>query len=798
MRFSLKSPLFFLVIAMYIALTVAASAQMVVPTPENVSIAELLPKTEMLRNDADEAYNKINDLRDVTTIENLYTTSINALKTYQAVFKDLKENNSNDLDRSRTLSSNIKNTDSMIANALDLITARLNAYLEIKTSWQERQNEWKNRKENSIKSSQAIKELFNEVNHSFAKLNKLISLVEPNLVETQLKIIQLQRDIKKLHRETSNFSSQIRKNLFERNENPMYSKSFINELKKDFLPNFKSAVNNIQFSLNDFVKENLNILIIQILLIWLLASLLKYAQLASQNGLLLNKITSNYLSASIFCSLTLTVSLLQKIPLTIGVLYTITIFISVLRLASAIIESKRSRTLLYSTMSLLLLFEILEIISLPLPLFRIFTAFIGLLGFITLYRNKTNLNQISTISANWKEYLLQILNKIVIIIFAIIFIAQTFGYSNLSIHLLNATLKSLFTALTAWMFIIISDDILYLFLCNKKVQKISFIQKHSSNLVNHLTYLVNAFIIIISFSSIIAIWGVFDNASQALSQFLSLGFTVSEIKITMGLLVYAALALYITLCISWIIQRTLEEEILPKHKVEKGAAISVNRLVHYFFIILSIIIAFSTLGIGIQSFTVIFGALGIGVGFGLQNIVNNFASGLILLFERSIKVGDTVVVGGEWGTVRSIGLRATVIQTFDNSEMIVPNSDLVSSTVNNWTLSERKTRFVASVGVDYDSDIKLVTKLLLEAATNHPNVMKDPAPSVVFTAFADSSLNFDLRGWVTDIDYRASTKNEIMYEINRLFKENNIIIPFPQRDIHIKGLDKKLEALKID
>lgn len=281
------------------------------------------------------------------------------------------------------------------------------------------------------------------------------------------------------------------------------------------------------------------------------------------------------------------------------------------------------------------------------------------------------------------------------------------------------------------------------------------LRKSSDNnriFVHSYVFLVNTFIIAISLARILSTLGAFESTGEGISQIMSLGITFNEIRLTIGILIFAILSAYVTLSVSWLI----------------------------------------------QSLTVIFGALGIGIGFGLQNIVNNFASGLILLFERSIKVGDIVVVGGEWGTVKKLGLRATVIQTFDNSEMIVPNSNLVSSTVNNWTLSERKTRFVASVGVDYDSDIQLVTKLLLEAASNHPKVMQDPAPSVVFTAFGDSSLNFDLRGWVPDIDFRASTKNEIMYEINRLFRENNIVIPFPQRDIHIKEPLKMPETTKKD
>lgn len=217
--------------------------------------------------------------------------------------------------------------------------------------------------------------------------------------------------------------------------------------------------------------------------------------------------------------------------------------------------------------------------------------------------------------------------------------------------------------------------------------------------------------------------------------------------------------------------------------------ISINRLIHYAFIVAGISLGFSTLGIGMQNLTVIIGAFGIGIGFGLQNIVNNFASGLILLFERSIKVGDVVQINGEWGIIKNLGLRATVVETFDHSEMIVPNSDLVSTMVTNWTLSDRQVRLIVKVGVAYGSDVDLVTKLMYQVAQENPFVMKIPEPSVLFVNFGGSSLDFEMRVWVADIDNRLKIKNEINREIDRLFRENKVEIPFSQHDLHLRTID---------
>jgi len=292
----------------------------------------------------------------------------------------------------------------------------------------------------------------------------------------------------------------------------------------------------------------------------------------------------------------------------------------------------------------------------------------------------------------------------------------------------------------------------------------------------------------------LSIWGLFDNATHAAAAIFALGISFQGLKITIGLLVSAVIAFYLALFASWMIQTILDEEVYPRKKVDRGVGISINRLIQYAFVVVGISMAFSTLGIGMQNLTVIIGALGVGIGFGLQNIVNNFASGLILLFERSIKVGDVVQVNGEWGQIKNLGLRATVVETFDRSEMIVPNSDLVASTVTNWTLTDRQVRLIVQIGVAHGSDVDLVTRILTQIAQDNPFIMKFPAPSVMFVNFGTNSLDFELRCWVADIDNRLSIKNEINREIDRLFREHNIEIPFSQHDLHIRSIDVPAKA----
>ena len=231
---------------------------------------------------------------------------------------------------------------------------------------------------------------------------------------------------------------------------------------------------------------------------------------------------------------------------------------------------------------------------------------------------------------------------------------------------------------------------------------------------------------------------------------------------------------------SVLIKRIMVESGLEEGKQESIATISV-----YLIWAFGILAALYAVGLSATSLAVAFGALGIGLGFGLQNIFNNFVSGLILLFERPIQVGDAIELQGIWGTVKKINVRSTVVQTWDNASLIIPNSDFINNQLTNWSFKDTSLRRNLNIGVAYGSDVQLVKKTLLEVAEKHPKVQSYPKPDVLFMDFGDSALIFRLRIWVT-VSTILSTETDLRFEIDRLFRERNITIPFPQRDLHIK------------
>ena len=267
---------------------------------------------------------------------------------------------------------------------------------------------------------------------------------------------------------------------------------------------------------------------------------------------------------------------------------------------------------------------------------------------------------------------------------------------------------------------------------------------------------------------------------------------ISIANISIGVFVFLAL-----LFGTRMVQRVLSEKILPKTRLDMSVRHSLIQLLGYLGLIISMMAGISAVGFDLTNLALIAGALSVGIGFGLQSIVSNFVSGLILLFERPIKVGDWVMLNSGEGFVKKISVRATEIETLDKTSIIVPNSELISSSVKNWTYKDRIGRVSITVGVTYDCNPHQVREILLECAKEHPSVLSHPAASVLFKDFGDSALIFDLRVFVRNIRERYDISTDLRFMIWDRLKEEGIEIPFPQRDLHIRSQSHVLELANL-
>lgn len=266
-------------------------------------------------------------------------------------------------------------------------------------------------------------------------------------------------------------------------------------------------------------------------------------------------------------------------------------------------------------------------------------------------------------------------------------------------------------------------------------------------------------------------------------------FTLHGVKVTLGTLAIFLVSLIVSVLLGRLIRRLVLRVALQRmHGASEGSAYSIARITQYLVTLAGVFIALENVGISLSTLAALGAVFAVGLGFGLQNIAQNFISGLILLFERPIAKGDVVVVGGTYGIVDEVSIRATRIMTFDNVALIVPNSKLISDVVENRSEPTPVYRNRIKVGVTYGSDTRRVESILLQVAQAHPLVLKEPAPVVFFTDFGDSSLDFELCVWMDDPMMALTVGTAVRHAIVDAFSKNGIEIPFPQRALHLKSV----------
>lgn len=260
-----------------------------------------------------------------------------------------------------------------------------------------------------------------------------------------------------------------------------------------------------------------------------------------------------------------------------------------------------------------------------------------------------------------------------------------------------------------------------------------------------------------------------------------------EVEVTPAILLTATLFIFIAYGASRLLQRMLRRNVFEQIHLNKGSQSAICRMLHIIIMCIGVFIAIQHTGINLTALAAVSAVFLVGIGLGLQTITNNFISGLIMLFERPVQEGDFVEVGGVQGSVQAVNAYSTKVETLDKVMMIVPNSHFLSENVTNWSFQESKVRIHASVRVSYGADVELVAETLLEVGRAHIEVLSDPEPQIQFLAFGDSSLNFDLLVWIEDPTRQYFVISDLNFAIVQAFRDRDITIPFPQRDLHVRS-----------
>ena len=496
----------------------------------------------------------------------------------------------------------------------------------------------------------------------------------------------------------------------------------------------------------------------------------------------------NPLSTTVFVATSLN-ALIDILPLGInlpqqwGAILHIFTVLAAIRLTNLLIEDDLRRRVLVRLIIFMAIAMLLVVLNLPQVLMLLYVFYVSLVALFYYFYQLPG-----TKGKNGAQIFFR---RTVGILPAAVLILGISGYDQFAVILFSTLLSTVVACLVVWMLYRLHFGLLDLIL---SMLPFNLLRESREIILKSLQPILIWLHILLLAGVQGVVWGLYITLNEAFSGILHFGFMVLSLRISPGFFLTVILVIYGAFLASKGIQTLLLNKVLPRYGAAKGVQLSITRLAHYAILTIGFLIMLRVLGFELNQLALIGGALGVGIGFGLQAIVNNFASGLILLFERPIKVGDTIQIGSEIGEVKNLGLRATIIQTFDNAEIVVPNSDLCTGQVTNWTLGERRVRIRVPVGVAYGTDVTKVLKILLDCATANPMVLSTPKPTAFFLAFGSSSLDFEVRVWISEFLDKIQVLSDLNQAIESEFAINSIEIPFPQTDLHLRSVDESAAA----
>ena len=385
--------------------------------------------------------------------------------------------------------------------------------------------------------------------------------------------------------------------------------------------------------------------------------------------------------------------------------------------------------------------------------------------------------QTSTAESNVRlSQTMRAIAKIGLVFLPVAFLANVFGYVNLGNLSAMIFLRSVYVAALLYAAIRILEGLITIALQVRPLSSLRVVSLHRSMLQRRTCRLLEFSAVLLWLNLMLNFFGLATPLIAAIKAALNASIAVGSLEISLGHIIAFLIAIWASFVISRFLRFLLEEDIYRHLRLGSGIPYAISTMLHYVILLVGFFVALGALGIDLTKITILAGAFSVGIGFGLQNVINNFVSGLILLFERPIKIGDVIEVGGNVGEVRRIGIRASVIRTADGSEVILPNGSLISSQVTNWTFSDRRRAVEVSVSVVAGADVQRVSELLKVTAASHPDVAKEPAPRVLVVNLNAAAVTFQLRAWTDRHEAWAQLRSDLSVSINEALAREKIAI----------------------
>ncbi len=454
--------------------------------------------------------------------------------------------------------------------------------------------------------------------------------------------------------------------------------------------------------------------------------------------------------------------------------------------------AKVSRKPLYFITIIYLLNQITEI-SLGTSIYvRIFVLILTGLMIIGLYLIvKIDTTQIPEQRVKTTKTLIKI-SKLLIVILILAAAGNILGNTALSYLIFYGVMRTIYISLLIITALQIFYTLITIGIETKPAKMFLVVQKNGQELKTKLFKFAKIAAIIFWTYKFLESFEMYESVSKNITDFLTTPIEIGEISFALLNILLFFVTIWISVKLSQLIRFFFDNEVAPRVQFPRGVPAAISLMLKYSIITFGFLLALFFIGFDIEQFAIVAGALGVGIGFGMQNIVNNFISGLILLFERPIQVGDTISLTNLIGTVKRIGIRSSIIKTFEGSEVIVPNADLISGQVINWTLSDKLRRIEIKIGVHFNAPPEKVMEILNKALEDRDDILSYPAPYILYKGHDENRQNFDLRFWTANNDNWIFIRSAVLLKITRMLQDEGIEIPYQQHNVYIKENDKKI------
>ncbi|HXJ83864.1 MAG TPA: mechanosensitive ion channel domain-containing protein, partial [Candidatus Methylomirabilis sp.] len=377
-------------------------------------------------------------------------------------------------------------------------------------------------------------------------------------------------------------------------------------------------------------------------------------------------------------------------------------------------------------------------------------------------------------------------DRLVLVAFVGAFVVATAGYMSLALLLGSSVVGSGYLALVFYAALRVGDALVAFLLRVRPLRLLGMVERRRSLIEQRAHRLLRGLAVVGWLILVLRYLGLLDWAVTLAQTVLGAQLHRGFVRISLADVLLFAITVWASFLVSALVRFVLEEDVFPRLRLGGGLPQVLSSVLHYALLLTGFLLALAVLGVDFTKITILAGAFGVGIGFGLQNVVNNFVSGIVVLFERRVDVGDAVQIGDVSGRMQQMGIRSCTVRTWDGAEVIVPNATLISDKVTNWTLSDRRRRIDLAVGLGYGTAPEKALELLLGVARAHPQVLSDPAPVALFRGFGESALRFELQCWTDRFDLWSQTQSELAVALYAALRNAGIEIPFPQRDVRLR------------